>query len=323
MSEVGTKLDLARAYMDMGDPEGARSILAEVLSEGSVSQKQEARRLMERSAWLSADRIARSMRLRSPSVARRHRVRRQRLLRLAGAERRRRSVQARARAALEPGRRRAGRTHLCRPHRCRCARARAGGALRHRWRAQRARLAARRQHLPAARYQPALGAPVPDHFHARYSALARTYRYLILNRSGALGAAGGRALLVHRPLDVAAMQQARALADRRARFQRLSLLRVPGALAGAAAARAAGRALGRLGHHRGDRQCLPASHGAQHRRACCSRSVQRRRAPEHARERSSSRASRSAVQATAAAHGLYLWRVDYPRLSSACRPIRL
>ena len=27
MSEVGTKLDLARAYMDMGDPEGARSIL--------------------------------------------------------------------------------------------------------------------------------------------------------------------------------------------------------------------------------------------------------------------------------------------------------
>ena len=28
MSEVGTKLDLARAYMDMGDPEGARSILA-------------------------------------------------------------------------------------------------------------------------------------------------------------------------------------------------------------------------------------------------------------------------------------------------------
>jgi len=47
MSEVGTKLDLARAYMDMGDPEGARSILDEVLAEGSVSQKQEARRLIE------------------------------------------------------------------------------------------------------------------------------------------------------------------------------------------------------------------------------------------------------------------------------------
>jgi len=47
LSEVGTKLDLARAYMDMGDPDGARNILEEVLSEGSVGQQQEARRLME------------------------------------------------------------------------------------------------------------------------------------------------------------------------------------------------------------------------------------------------------------------------------------
>jgi pilus assembly protein FimV len=47
MSEVGTKLDLARAYMDMGDPEGARSILEEVAQEGSASQKQEAQRLIE------------------------------------------------------------------------------------------------------------------------------------------------------------------------------------------------------------------------------------------------------------------------------------
>jgi len=46
MSEVGTKLDLARAYVDMGDPEGARSILDEVLKEGSAEQKQEAGRLM-------------------------------------------------------------------------------------------------------------------------------------------------------------------------------------------------------------------------------------------------------------------------------------
>jgi pilus assembly protein FimV len=47
MSEVGTKLDLARAYMDMGDPEGARSILEEVVQEGSASQQQEASRLIE------------------------------------------------------------------------------------------------------------------------------------------------------------------------------------------------------------------------------------------------------------------------------------
>jgi pilus assembly protein FimV len=47
MSEVGTKLDLARAYMDMGDPEGARNILDEVVLEGSASQKQEAQRLIQ------------------------------------------------------------------------------------------------------------------------------------------------------------------------------------------------------------------------------------------------------------------------------------
>jgi pilus assembly protein FimV len=47
MSEVGTKLDLARAYMDMGDPDGARNILEEVLHEGSAAQKQEAQRLIE------------------------------------------------------------------------------------------------------------------------------------------------------------------------------------------------------------------------------------------------------------------------------------
>jgi pilus assembly protein FimV len=47
MSEVGTKLDLARAYMDMGDPDGARNILNEVLQEGSPVQKQEAQRLID------------------------------------------------------------------------------------------------------------------------------------------------------------------------------------------------------------------------------------------------------------------------------------
>ena len=46
MSEVGTKLDLARAYIDMGDPEGARSILEEVLKEGSAGQRKEAERLL-------------------------------------------------------------------------------------------------------------------------------------------------------------------------------------------------------------------------------------------------------------------------------------
>lgn len=44
--ENATKLDLARAYIDMGDMEGARDILQEVLSEGSAPQKDEAKGLL-------------------------------------------------------------------------------------------------------------------------------------------------------------------------------------------------------------------------------------------------------------------------------------
>ncbi len=47
LSEVGTKLDLARAYIDMGDPEGAKSILEEVIGEGNAQQKSEAQELMK------------------------------------------------------------------------------------------------------------------------------------------------------------------------------------------------------------------------------------------------------------------------------------
>lgn len=43
---VDTKLDLARAYIDMGDPVGARAMLEEVLGEGSQVQQDEARRLL-------------------------------------------------------------------------------------------------------------------------------------------------------------------------------------------------------------------------------------------------------------------------------------
>ena len=43
---IGTKLDLAKAYMDMGDPDGARSMLEEVVAEGNDVQRAEAHRLM-------------------------------------------------------------------------------------------------------------------------------------------------------------------------------------------------------------------------------------------------------------------------------------
>lgn len=45
-NETATKLDLARAYIDMGDSEGARDILDEVLGEGDETQQGEARELI-------------------------------------------------------------------------------------------------------------------------------------------------------------------------------------------------------------------------------------------------------------------------------------
>lgn len=50
VDEVGTKLDLARAYIDMGDSDGAKSILDEVMEEGDDSQKNEAEGLMQQMA---------------------------------------------------------------------------------------------------------------------------------------------------------------------------------------------------------------------------------------------------------------------------------
>ncbi|MDO8908016.1 MAG: FimV/HubP family polar landmark protein [Pseudohongiella sp.] len=46
--ESATKLDLARAYIDMGDGHGAREILEEVLSEGTEAQRKEAQDLLGR-----------------------------------------------------------------------------------------------------------------------------------------------------------------------------------------------------------------------------------------------------------------------------------
>ncbi|NNL11481.1 MAG: tetratricopeptide repeat protein, partial [Pseudomonadales bacterium] len=46
--EVATKLDLARAYIDMGDYDGAREILSEVVEEGSDMQRDEAREMLAR-----------------------------------------------------------------------------------------------------------------------------------------------------------------------------------------------------------------------------------------------------------------------------------
>jgi pilus assembly protein FimV len=44
---ASTKLELARAYLDMGDVEGARGMLEEVMGEGNAGQRAEARRLLD------------------------------------------------------------------------------------------------------------------------------------------------------------------------------------------------------------------------------------------------------------------------------------
>lgn len=48
VEEVNTKLELARAYEEMGDTEGARELVQEVLREGSAAQREAAARLAER-----------------------------------------------------------------------------------------------------------------------------------------------------------------------------------------------------------------------------------------------------------------------------------
>jgi FimV-like protein len=45
--EMSTKLDLAKAYIDMGDDEGAREALEEVISQGDETQSGEAKKLMD------------------------------------------------------------------------------------------------------------------------------------------------------------------------------------------------------------------------------------------------------------------------------------
>ncbi len=47
MDEIGTRLDLARAYIDMGDEAGAREILDDVLEKGDEQQKKDALSLMQ------------------------------------------------------------------------------------------------------------------------------------------------------------------------------------------------------------------------------------------------------------------------------------
>jgi tRNA pseudouridine38-40 synthase len=64
-------------------------------------------------------------------------------------------------------------------------------------------------HLPAA-VAVRWAQPVTADFHARFSARARAYRYVLLNRPERPGVLSGKVGWCHRPLDLAAMQSAAA-----------------------------------------------------------------------------------------------------------------
>ncbi len=150
---------------------------------------------------------------------------------------------------------------------------------------------------------------VPGEFHARFSALARSYRYLILNRVTRSALAHGRALVVHRQLHVAAMQAGAQWligehdfsAFRSSECQALSPVRQLRTL--------------RV-DRRGDWVVIDVTanaflhHMVRNIVGLLLAIGQEKAPPERAREQLASRA-RSSGEATAAAHGLYLWRIDY------------
>ena len=108
---------------------------------------------------------------------------------------------------------------------------------------------------------------VPEAFHARYSALARRYRYVILNRTprpGARRASASAGFAIRSTKN--ACSTAAAASGRRARLLVVPRRRMPVAHADAQHVRDRRRAPRRADRADGLRERLPASHGAQHRR---------------------------------------------------------
>jgi tRNA pseudouridine38-40 synthase len=151
---------------------------------------------------------------------------------------------------------------------------------------------------------------VPPHFHARYSAVARTYRYVILNRLTRPALAAGRVAFTHRPLEVEPMREA---AVHLLGTHDFSAFR-----AAECQARSTVRDLSRLEVQRhGEFIVLEVTANAflQHmvrNIAGLLIHVGRGKAPpRHAAEVLAGR-DRRLAPATAPAGGLYFWRVQYP-----------
>ncbi len=152
--------------------------------------------------------------------------------------------------------------------------------------------------------------PVPDHFHARYSARWRTYRYLILNRSARSALATGRALLVHEPLEVAPMRAAGAWLIGEHDF---SAFRSSECQSHSAVRELQSVTVERQGDwvHIDVTANAFLHHMVRNIVGLLLAIGIGRVPPERARQQIEGR-QRSRGEATAAAQGLYLWGVDYP-----------
>jgi tRNA pseudouridine38-40 synthase len=153
---------------------------------------------------------------------------------------------------------------------------------------------------------------VPDHFHARYSALARSYRYCILNRATRSALANGRATWVYQPLDVEPMIEAARLLIGTHDFTSFR--------AAECQAKSPVRNLLRLEVRRdGDFVLLEVTanaflHHMVRNIAGMLIHVGRRKAPPVLAAELLAARDRGLAPATAAAAGLYLWRVHYPQV---------
>jgi tRNA pseudouridine38-40 synthase len=152
--------------------------------------------------------------------------------------------------------------------------------------------------------------PVPNHFHARYSVLSRTYRYWVLNRAARSALAAARAPLVHQPLAIEPMRAAAASLLGEHDFSAFRSVECQ--------ARSPVRVLRRVEIGRsGDWICIEMTanaflhHMARNIVGLLLNVGLGRAPPEQAQRQLESR-MRAACTVTAPACGLYLWRVEYP-----------
>ena len=151
---------------------------------------------------------------------------------------------------------------------------------------------------------------VPEHFHARFSAVSRCYRYWILNRRVRSALAAGRAWSVHRPLDEQAMQAAATLLLGEHDF---SSFRAAECQAHSPVRRVTEATVSR----QGDWLCVQMRanaflhHMVRNVVGLLVAVGRGERPPGHAAALLQAR-DRRLGEATAPAHGLYLWQVEYP-----------